>query len=168
LAKPWNCRDDTASDSIDRNGVPFLRIHFGAANAAEDEFPRTRINKIDYVQHISCGFADSPVRLWSYYSQVGFGLKGSSAMHSGSDLDWLLVLALVLHSASPLKPAPGEARFASKLTCTLVSYSLIPSASTQPAAGGTRFWLRPDTRSDSPETITTRIHDHAHRNGMRA
>ena len=94
-----------ANDSIDRNGVPFLRIHFGAADAAEDEFPRTRINKIDYVQHISCGFADSPVRLWSYYSQVGFGLKGSSAMHSGSDLDWLLVLALVLHSASPLRPA---------------------------------------------------------------
>jgi len=33
-------------------------------------------------------------------------------------------------------PTPGEARFASKLTCTLVSYSLIPSASSQPAAGG--------------------------------
>jgi len=47
-------------------------------------------------------------------------------------------------------PTPGEARFASKLTCTLVSYSLIPSASSQPAAGGARFWLRPDNRSDSP------------------
>jgi hypothetical protein len=31
-------------------------------------------------------------------------LKGPSAMHSGSDLDWLLVLALVLHPASPLRP----------------------------------------------------------------
>jgi hypothetical protein len=48
LAKPWNCCDNTANNSIDRSGVLFLRIHFGAADAAEDEFARGGINKINY------------------------------------------------------------------------------------------------------------------------
>jgi 6-phosphofructokinase 1 len=36
-----------------------------------------------------------------------------------------------------------------------------------PVAGGARFWPRPDSRSGSPETATTKIHDHAHRNRIR-
>ena len=61
MAKPWSCRDDMANDSIDRNGVPFPRIHFGAADAAEDEFPEpastksitSRILAVDSRIHLS-------------------------------------------------------------------------------------------------------------------
>jgi len=47
-------------------------------------------------------------------------------------------------------PTPGEARFASKLTCTLVSCSLIPSASSQP----TGWWRSILAATGQPERFT--------------